>query len=59
MAFEYDTRRREDPAEKRLTSDELRSIRNARNSLGLKFAQYGAIAGMPFFYSASRNNFSS
>ena len=44
MAFEYDTRRREDPGAKRLTSDELRSIRNARNSVGLKFAQYGAIA---------------
>ena len=44
MAFDYDTRRREDPGAKRLTSDELRSIRNARNSLGLKFAQYGAIA---------------
>ena len=44
MAFEYDTRRREDPGAKRLTADELRSIRNARNSLGLKFAQYGAIA---------------
>ncbi|MBE6029884.1 MAG: hypothetical protein E7226_07065 [Clostridiales bacterium] len=44
MAFEYDTRRRENPAEKRLTSDELRSIRNARNSLGLKLGKYGAIA---------------
>lgn len=44
MAFEYDTRRRENPAEKRLTSDELRSIRNARNSLGLKFGMYGSIA---------------
>ena len=44
MAFEYDTRRREDPGAKRLTADELRSIRNARNSVGLKFAQYGAIA---------------
>ena len=44
MAFDYDTRRREDPGAKRLTADELRSIRNSRNSLGLKFAQYGAIA---------------
>ena len=44
MAFEYDSRRRENPADKRLTQDELRSIRNARNCLGLKFAQYASIA---------------
>ena len=44
MAFEYDSRRRENPADKRLTQDELRSIRNARNCLGLKFAKYGSIA---------------
>ena len=44
MAFEYDQRRREDPGAKRLTQDELRSIRNARNCLGLKFAKYGSIA---------------
>ncbi len=44
MAMEYDKRRRENPAEKRLTSDELRSIRNARDCLGLKLGKYGAIA---------------
>ena len=44
MAFEYDQRRRENPADKRLTQDELRSIRNARNCLGLKLAEYGSIA---------------
>ena len=44
MAFEYDSRRRENQADKRLTQDELRSIRNARNCLGLKFAKYGSIA---------------
>ena len=44
MAFDYDTRRREDPGAKRLTSDELRSIRNARNSFGLRFGMYGSIA---------------
>ena len=44
MAMEYDKRRRENPAEKRLTSDELRSIRNARNCFGLRFGMYGSIA---------------
>ena len=48
MAFEYDSRRRENPADKRLTQDELRSIRNARNCLGLKFAQYASIAAAVF-----------
>jgi hypothetical protein len=48
MAFEYDRRRREDPAAKRLTQDELRSIRNARNCAGLKFAEYASIAAAVF-----------
>ena len=46
MAF--DNRRREDPGAKRLTQDELRSIRNARNCLGLKFGKYAACAAAVF-----------
>ena len=49
MAFEYDNRRREDPGAKRLTQDELRSIRNARNCTGLKFGKYASIALAVFF----------
>ena len=45
MAGEYDKRRRENPASKRLTADELRAIRNARNCLGLKLGAFGAGAG--------------
>ncbi len=44
MAEEYDKRRRENPADKRLTQDELRSIRNARNCLGLKLGKYASVA---------------
>ena len=46
MAF--DNRRREDPGAKRLTQDELRSIRNARNCLGLKFGKYASCAAAIF-----------
>lgn len=46
MAF--DNRRREDPGAKRLTADELRSIRNARNSLGLKIGKYASCAAAVF-----------
>jgi len=46
MAF--DNRRRENPAEKRLTQDELRSIRNARNCLGLKIGKYASCAAAVF-----------
>lgn len=42
MAF--DNRRREDPGAKRLTQDELRKIRNARNCLGLKIGKYASCA---------------
>ena len=41
MADEFDRRRREDPGDKRLTQDELRSIRNARKCLGLRIGKYG------------------
>ena len=53
MAF--DNRRREDPGAKRLTQDELRSIRNARNSLGLKLGKYASIVAAAFTASLAAN----